>query len=76
MTLRLYKKQAFDSIIGDIFSRGYAFQMEIVLRAQNKGYKVEEVPIVFVERIYGESKFSQSEVKNYLLGVWRLMWAL
>lgn len=48
--------------------------MEIMLRATNAGYKVEEVPIVFVERIFGESKFTSKEVKVYLRGIWNLMW--
>lgn len=55
-------------------SRGYAFQMEIVIRAIDYGYKVEEVPIVFVERIYGESKLGANEIKIYLKGVWKLLW--
>ena len=48
--------------------------MEIVLRAMKKGYKIEEVPIVFVERLFGESKFGAGEVQKYLYGVYRLMW--
>lgn len=64
----------FDEIIPQIVSKGYAFQMEIILRAAHKGYKIEEVPIIFVERIFGESKFSSKEVKNYLRGVFNLMW--
>ena len=73
---RLFKKAAFDDIIPKIVSKGYTFQMEIILRASSQGMKVEEVPIVFVERIYGVSKFSSKEVQNYLRGVWNLMWML
>jgi hypothetical protein len=31
-------------------NRGYAFQMEVAVRAQYHGYRIEEVPIVFVDR--------------------------
>lgn len=55
-------------------AKGYAFQMEIILSAQNLGYHIEEVPIVFVERIFGESKLSAKEVKSYVLGLWKLVW--
>lgn len=72
---RLYKRKVFEEIVPKITSKGYAFQMEIMLRATNAGYKVEEVPIVFVERIFGESKFTSKEVKVYLRGIWNLMWA-
>ncbi len=71
---RLYRREVFDEIIPKIVSKGYAFQMEIILRAAHQGLKIEEVPIVFVERIFGESKFTSKEVKNYLRGVWNLMW--
>ena len=73
-SFRLYKKEVFDEIIPKIVSKGYAFQMEIILRASHQGLKIEEVPIIFVERIFGESKFTSKEVKNYLRGVWNLMW--
>jgi dolichol-phosphate mannosyltransferase len=46
--------------------------MEIVMRAQALGYKIEEVPIVFVDRIFGESKLGSNEIVMYLKGVWKL----
>lgn len=49
-------------------SRGYVFQMEIITRAQYMGYKIEEVPITFVDRIYGESKIGANEIVSYLQG--------
>lgn len=41
-----------------IRSRGYAFQVELTSRAVAAGFKVVEVPIVFRDRIRGESKMS------------------
>jgi len=43
--------------------------MEIITRAQYLGYTIEEVPITFVDRIYGESKLGSGEILNYLKGL-------
>ena len=50
--------------------------MEIVVRARALGYTVGEVPITFVDRIYGESKLSGSEIVGYAKGVFGLWWAV
>jgi dolichol-phosphate mannosyltransferase len=52
--------------------QGYAFQMEIIVRARYSGYGVEEVPIVFVDRFYGESKLGKSEIVGFLRGLLQL----
>jgi dolichol-phosphate mannosyltransferase len=49
--------------------QGYAFQMEIIVRARYAGMQVEEVPIVFVDRVYGSSKLGASEIVGFLKGV-------
>jgi len=74
-SFRLYKKEVLQVVISDIISKGYAFQMEIVARAQHKGYKIAEVPIVFVDRIFGDSKFGAEEIATFLSSVWKLLWA-
>lgn len=53
-------------------SRGYVFQMEMMVRARALGYTVGEVPITFVDRIFGESKLGADQVVYYLKGVWSL----
>lgn len=68
-SFRLYKKEALEKIMPMVKSRGYVFQMEIIVRAQYLGYKIEEVPITFVDRIYGESKLGAGEIVSYLQGV-------
>jgi len=73
-SFRLYKKSVIESIMPRIISRGYAFQMEIVIRAIEYGYTIEEVPLVFVDRIYGDSKIGPGEIVTYLKSVWKLMW--
>ena len=48
-------------------SRAYVFQMEVIVRAtKQKNYSVAEVPIVFVDRIYGESKLGATEIISYI----------
>jgi dolichol-phosphate mannosyltransferase len=47
--------------------------MEIVVRAKAEGYTVGEVPISFVDRLYGESKLGGDEVVGYLSGIWQLV---
>lgn len=52
-----------------LFSAGYVFQMEVIVRARLKGYSVGEVPITFVDRIYGESKLGAGEIASYMIGL-------
>lgn len=43
--------------------------MEIITRAQYMNYTIEEVPITFVDRIFGESKLGNGEILNYMKGL-------
>ena len=58
-SFRLYKKAVLDDVINSTESKGYSFQMEMMVRAKAKGYSVAEVPISFVDRVYGESKLGE-----------------
>ena len=57
-------------------SAGFSFQIEMKVRAQSKGFRVEEVPIVFVDRRVGYSKMSQRIFFEALLLVWQLRFRL
>jgi len=70
----LYRVNALRDIISRCTSKGYVFQMEIIVRARALGYTVGEVPITFVDRIYGESKLGGSEIVGYAKGVANLWW--
>jgi len=52
-------------------SKGYVFQMEIIVRARMpvNAFSIVEVPIVFIDRIYGSSKLGGSEIVQYLKGL-------
>ena len=69
---RLYKVAVLRHIITLTVSRGYVFQMEMMVRAKALGYSVGEVPITFVDRIFGESKLGADEIVSYAKGVWGL----
>lgn len=73
-SFRLYRTPVIKDIISRCTSKGYVFQMEIVVRARSLGYTVGEVPITFVDRIYGESKLSGNEIVGYAKGVVNLWW--
>ena len=69
---RLYKKHVLADVMKSVVGRTYVFQMEVMVRALNKGYSVGETPIIFVDRIYGESKLGANEVATFAKGLWTL----
>ena len=68
-SFRLYRKTTFQALVSSMQSVGYVFQMEIIVRAKRGGFKVAEVPISFVDRVYGSSKLGASEIIGYLKGL-------
>ncbi|CAI5757490.1 unnamed protein product [Candida verbasci] len=71
-SFRLYKTEVLRKIIDVTKSKGYVFQMEMMVRARALGFSVGEVPISFVDRLYGESKLGGDEIVQYAKGVWSL----
>lgn len=71
-SFRLYERRVLETVLPKIQCKGYAFQMEIIVRSKQAGYSVSEVPIIFVDRIYGESKLGTKEVVLYLKGLLQL----
>ena len=71
-SFRLYKKTVLQKVIESTESKGYTFQMEMMVRARALDYTVGEVPITFVDRIFGESKLGADEIVSYGKGVWAL----
>jgi dolichol-phosphate mannosyltransferase len=73
---RLYKREVIAAIMPQVQSRGYVFQMEIIVRCRYSGYSIGEVPISFVDRLYGESKMGGSEIVQYAQGLAKLFFTL
>ena len=71
-----YSRKVLDSIDFDaIRFKGYAFQSEMKFTALTLGYRIKEVPVVFVNRELGTSKMSGGIFSEALFGVMRLRWA-
>jgi dolichol-phosphate mannosyltransferase len=68
-SFRLYRKDVLEKLVQSCVSKGYVFQMEMIVRARQFGFSIAEVPISFVDRLYGESKLGGSEIIQYLRGL-------
>ena len=66
---RVYKKACLETLMELCKSKGYAFQMEIAVRASRLGFRLSECPIVFVDRVYGSSKLGGAEITGFLKGL-------
>ncbi len=54
--------------------KGYAFQIEMKFTAYKFGFRITEVPIIFVNRVLGTSKMNSSIFGEAVFGVIRLKW--
>uniref|UniRef100_F7EJI3 Dolichol-phosphate mannosyltransferase subunit 1 n=1 Tax=Callithrix jacchus TaxID=9483 RepID=F7EJI3_CALJA len=68
-SFRLYRKEVLEKLIEKCVSKGYVFQMEMIVRARQLNYTIGEVPISFVDRVYGESKLGGNEIVSFLRGL-------
>ncbi|KAG9464741.1 hypothetical protein GDO78_019457 [Eleutherodactylus coqui] len=68
-SFRLYKKEVLQKLVEHCVSKGYVFQMEMIVRARQFKYTIGEVPISFVDRVYGESKLGGNEIVSFLKGL-------
>eukprot|EP00794_Sanderia_malayensis_P018752 gene18750-20643_t len=68
-SFRLYKKSVLEHLVKSCVSKGYVFQMEMVIRARQLGYTIGEVPISFVDRVYGNSKLGGKEIYSFAKGL-------
>ena len=72
---RLYHKRVLESLdLPNVRSNGYSFQVEMTFRAQLCGFRIVEVPIIFMERRAGQSKLSKGVVWESLLMPLKLRW--
>ncbi len=72
---KCYKRRVLETInLKDIRFKGYAFQIEMKFTAYKCGFKIKEVPVVFVNRVEGVSKMSGGIFSEALFGVMRLRW--
>jgi dolichol-phosphate mannosyltransferase len=70
---KCYKRKVLETInIDNLRSNGYAFQIETNFLAWKKGFKIMEMPIVFVDRRVGVSKMNKKIVYEAAFMVWKL----
>jgi dolichol-phosphate mannosyltransferase len=70
---KCFRRKVLEAIDLDrVRSNGYAFQIEMNFKAWKKGFKVKEIPIIFVDRVKGKSKMSRKIVREAVTMVWKL----
>ena len=68
-----WRRRALEAIdLGSITTNGYSFQIEMKYRALQKGLRLVETPIVFIDRRVGQSKMSRAIFVEALIKVWGL----
>jgi len=67
---KCFRRRVLEAIdLSQVVSNGYAFQIEMSVRAWRKGFKLREIPIVFVDRAEGQSKMNRAIVRE---AVWKV----
>ena len=68
-----YRREVLEAIdLDNIEFKGYAFQIEMKFTAFKMGFKIKEVPIIFVNRVLGTSKMNGSIFGEAVFGVIKL----
>ena len=72
---KCYRRRVLQTIeLDKIRFRGYAFQIEMKFTAYKIGFRIKEVPVIFVNRREGVSKMSGGIFGEAFFGVMRLRW--
>jgi dolichol-phosphate mannosyltransferase len=70
-----YRRIVLETIeLDKVHFKGYAFQIEMKFTAYKYGFKLKEVPIIFINRVLGVSKMNSSIFGEALFGVLQLKW--
>ena len=70
---KAFRREVLEAIdLERVESEGYSFQIEMSLRSWKKGFRIGEIPIVFVDRTTGESKMSGNIIREAVWRVWKL----
>lgn len=70
---KCYRRKVLEAInLSKVSSDGYSFQMEMNFKAWKKGFRMKEIPIVFVDRMVGTSKMSKKIIREAIWEVWKL----
>lgn len=70
-----FKRETLEKIgLEKVKLKGYGFQVEMKYRAFRKGLKIVEIPIIFTNRLLGESKMNGGIIGEAILGILNLRW--
>lgn len=70
---KAFRREVLEAVqLERVESEGYAFQIEMTTRAWKRGYRIGEIPIVFVDRTSGDSKMSKKIIREAVWKVWKL----
>lgn len=70
---KCFRRSTIEAIdLSRVTSDGYSFQIEMNYRCMEKGLRIAEIPIIFIDRHAGSSKMSGSIVREAVLMVWKL----
>jgi dolichol-phosphate mannosyltransferase len=70
---KCFRREVLQAIDLDaVQASGYMFQIEMSMRALHKGFQIKEIPIVFVDRMAGQSKMSKKIMREAIWMVWWL----
>ncbi|MFV0236936.1 MAG: polyprenol monophosphomannose synthase [Flavobacteriales bacterium] len=68
-----YKKNVLQDLnLSKIESFGYGFQVEMKYKIWKKGFHITEIPIIFTDRVHGESKMNGGIIKEAAFGILKL----
>jgi dolichol-phosphate mannosyltransferase len=74
---KCFRRQVLESLpLDEVQTTGYAFQIEMTYRTLLAGFRVKEIPIIFVDRVQGTSKMSRRVFLEAVIAVWRLRFSL
>ena len=70
---KCFRRSSLEAInLDKIRSDGYSFQIEMNYRCREKGLRITEIPIIFIDRHAGSSKMSRKIVREAVCMVWKL----
>ena len=70
---KCFRRKVLEAIdLDKVKSNGYTFQIEMSFKAYVKGFKIIEIPIIFIDRVKGKSKMSKKIVREAVTMVWKL----
>jgi dolichol-phosphate mannosyltransferase len=70
---KCFRREVLESLdFSKVKSNGYAFQIELSFKAWKNGFRLKEIPIIFIDRVAGVSKLSKSIMWEAIFLVWKL----